>query len=128
MWEVEGHCLLGAPIPGGPWDATSSEVECAASYDAVLDELAASLSPAPREPPSGSDAPPSMMTSGAHDAGSAIEGTPRAESSAEPIEPNGNTLTDASGAVWATGLICGAAIGPLCVDGPCPPEAGDGGD
>src|SRR6185503_4192981 len=36
-WEVEGHCLLGAPIPDG------TEVACAESYDQALDELAASL-------------------------------------------------------------------------------------
>jgi hypothetical protein len=130
VWEVEGHCLVGEPIPGAPWDPSgSSEVACADSYDAILDDLAASLGPAPPAPPSGSDAPPAMMSGGAHDAGAAVEGTPRAASSDEPIEANWNTMTDEHGAVWATGQICGAAVGPLCVDGPCPAaEKGDAGD
>lgn len=129
VWEVDGHCLVGAPIPTG-----GGEVTCAESYDAVLDELSASLGPAPQEPPSGSDAPPPSMSGGAGAGVAAAEGgAPRASPYNEiypggPIEPGswGNS-TDDDGAVWVTGTICGAEIGPLCVDGPCPePDTGDG--
>ena len=122
VWEVEGHCLIGAPIPSG------LEVDCAVSYDAVLDELAATLPPAPREPPAGSDAPPSM-SGGAQDAGFATPGvaTPRMTDD-EPIEASSwVTTTSDDGAVWLTGGICGAEIGPVCVHGPCPSDDADGG-